>query len=113
MTNMTNASGVYFGGYDMVLFTSSAFWSGLIANEVGHYFSLRHTFQGGHNNSDCTIDGDGICDTPPKASSGFGGAGCDLPGNSCSTDTDDVSGNNPYSSNSMGGIGDQVDMLSN
>lgn len=40
------------------------------AHEMGHYFNLKHTYEGSTTiicpaNADCTIDGDGICDTPP------------------------------------------------
>ncbi len=39
-----------------------------IAHEMGHFFSLLHTFQGNGNElvngSNCSTAGDGICDTP-------------------------------------------------
>jgi hypothetical protein len=115
MTDMTNASGVYLGGFDFTIYTSGAFWSGLIAHELGHYFDLDHTFTPQENcvNNDCTLDGDGICDTPPKSVSGFFGATCASPGNSCTTDDDDTSNNNPYRPTQNGGLGDQPDMLAN
>ncbi len=91
--------------------------SGLVAHEIGHYFSLRHTFQttGGvcPPNVDCTADGDFVCDTPPKNVSGYNGATCALPGNTCTTDDADLSTNNPYRPIANGGIGDQNDMLEN
>ncbi len=36
------------------------------SHEMGHYFSLKHTFEG-HSctETDCTTEGDGICDTGP------------------------------------------------
>lgn len=40
----------------------------VIAHELGHYFSLAHTFQGNGtenvNGSNCATEGDQICDTP-------------------------------------------------
>ena len=55
----------------------------LLAHEMGHYLSLKHTFTPGNcSNNDCSIDGDGVCDTPPTAS--FGNC---FPENSCSSDT--------------------------
>jgi hypothetical protein len=44
-----------------------------LAHEMGHYFDLRHTFEGssGYNcpsNNNCATDGDRICDTPPHRS---------------------------------------------
>jgi hypothetical protein len=49
------------------------------AHELGHYFSLRHTFEnkGGFelvNKSNCTIAGDSICDTPADPGSGANGS---------------------------------------
>lgn len=110
MTNMTNASGVYLGGLDVTVYTSGGFWSGLIGHEIGHYLSLRHTFQGGCTNNNCLIDGDRVCDTPPKAEPGFTGESCKLSGNSCTSDVDDSSENNPYRASEMG---DQPDILEN
>lgn len=60
----------------------SSFGSVLI-HEAGHYLGLKHTFEGGCTNNDCSVDGDGICDTPPQAQVL---TNCD-PVNSCSTDT--------------------------
>ena len=57
----------------------------LLAHETGHYLGLKHTFSLFNcANGDCSVDGDGICDTPPQ--SVFGGS-CISPQNSCSTDT--------------------------
>ena len=57
----------------------------LLAHEMGHYLGLKHTFTfGSCVNNDCSVDGDGICDTPPqRISSGS----CTSPQNSCFTDT--------------------------
>ncbi|MBK9330088.1 MAG: hypothetical protein IPM95_12480 [Sphingobacteriales bacterium] len=46
-------------------------WGGLLAHEIGHYFSLYHTFDGLQDangcpyNNNCLADGDKVCDTPP------------------------------------------------
>ena len=72
----------------------------LLAHEIGHYLSLAHTFAGGCQNDDCTVDGDGICDTPPDRSQ----SGCDQ--NTCDTET--------LSGNSNGNFFEDVpDMTSN
>ena len=72
----------------------------LLAHEIGHYLSLAHTFTGGCQNDDCTVDGDGICDTPPDRSQ----SGCDQ--NTCDTET--------LSNNSNGNFAEDVpDMTSN
>lgn len=101
------SSTVYYG----VTFTPDR-----ICHEVGHYLSLYHTFQNGCTNDDCLVNGDRICDTPPKVSLGHAGSyigDCSSPGNECTTDEDDVSGNNPYRPIALGGMGDQNDMLFN
>ncbi len=40
----------------------------VFAHETGHFFSLKHTFEGNGSElvdgSNCTVEGDGICDTP-------------------------------------------------
>lgn len=115
VNGMTDASGVSCG--DKTIYSGgSAFWSGLIAHEVGHYFSLLHTF-GNNNgcpaNTDCLSDGDRVCDTPPKGFAGIQAGNCDAPGNTCTTDEADLSANNPYRPVAQGGMGDQADMLAN
>jgi len=62
-------------------------------HEIGHYLGLYHTFEGGCGNSNCLIDGDQVCDTPPDQTT-F--AACNPSANSCSTDADDPSSNNPF-----------------
>lgn len=99
--------------YDGGVFRAASFWSGLIAHEAGHYFGLRHTFQGACVNNDCTVDGDGVCDTPPKAAPGYGGGSCVAPPNGCNADEDDLSANNPFRPIANGGLGDQTDGLEN
>lgn len=64
-------------------------------HEIGHYLGLYHTFEGGCNNSNCLLNGDQVCDTPPDQTT-F--ASCNPPTNSCNTDADDPSANNPFSS---------------
>ncbi|MCB0685504.1 MAG: hypothetical protein KDC53_03235 [Saprospiraceae bacterium] len=115
MRDMQDACGWYLGGLDATLYDSGCFWSGLVAHEVGHYFSLLHTFQGSScANNDCDVDGDQICDTPAKSAYGFNDAtACDMPNNQCTTDEDDPSSNNPYRAVALGGMGEQPDMLSN
>ncbi|MFK8165503.1 MAG: M43 family zinc metalloprotease, partial [Lewinella sp.] len=59
---------------------------GVLIHELGHYLGLRHTFDGGCNNDDCTRDGDRVCDTPPDQSTVA--VPCSGNANSCDTDTD-------------------------
>lgn len=55
-----------------------------LAHELGHAFNLAHTFEGDNSNNtcpidaDCTVDGDGVCDTPPHREDDCG------PNNPCS-----------------------------
>lgn len=104
-------AGVYVG--DITVYVAAYFWSGLVAHEMGHYFSLSHTFEGGCPNGNCLSSGDRVCDTQPKASPGTGAGSCAAPGNSCTTDPDDPSTNNPFRPVSGGGLGDQPDILEN
>ncbi len=68
----------------------------LLAHEMGHYLGLYHTFQGGCSNfSDCTIEGDRVCDTPPD-NSVRPSASCASPQNSCNTDTLASHSNNTF-----------------
>jgi len=54
-------------------------------HEIGHWFGLYHTFNGGCGVDTCA-DGDYVCDTPPAANPNFG---CPTI-NSCSIDFPDV-----------------------
>lgn len=77
-------------GFDGVV-QESRYWitkggTTVSAHEIGHYFSLNHTFNGGCTNNDCLLDGDQVCDTPPDGSPSF--AACNT--NSCNTDTPDL-----------------------
>jgi gliding motility-associated-like protein len=56
----------------------------VVAHEMGHYLGLYHTFEGGCTNTDCSIDGDKVCDTPPDQSTAA--IACDQTINSCHTD---------------------------
>ncbi len=113
-TNITDASGVYLGGSstDFIICDAAAFDPGLVMHEAGHYFSLRHTFDD-CGNGNCLLEGDFVCDTPPKVGSGFNGGTCGSPANSCTSDEEDATTNNPYRSTDLGGMGDQADMVSN
>lgn len=55
-----------------------------LTHEMGHAFNLAHTFEGDDGstcppNVDCSVDGDGVCDTPPHREDDCG------PTNPCST----------------------------
>ncbi len=82
-------------------------------HEVGHYLNLRHTFHPYSTpstctqNTNCTTQGDRVCDTPPHSV-----GGCDFT-NSCSNDVDDTDIRNPYRPTWMGGMGDQFDLPEN
>lgn len=64
--------------------------AGVTVHEVGHYFSLNHTFNGGCINVNCLTDGDQVCDTPPDNSPSF--AACNT--NSCNSDNPDLPDDN-------------------
>ncbi|MFN8301888.1 MAG: M43 family zinc metalloprotease [Saprospiraceae bacterium] len=64
------------------------------AHELGHYFNLLHTFEGGCPNDNCHLQGDQVCDTPPDVDESVGNT-CVF-ANSCSTDADDDIYFNPF-----------------
>lgn len=64
------------------------------AHELGHYFNLLHTFEGGCPNDNCHLQGDQVCDTPPEEV-GNDGNNCVLT-SSCATDADDDIYFNPF-----------------
>lgn len=68
----------------------------VLVHELGHYFGLKHTFQGGCVNDDCLMDGDGVCDTRPDQTTAP--VPCDGMTNSCSTDVNPGDPNNPFTS---------------
>jgi hypothetical protein len=62
-----------FAGLGGILFTQANITikcntASTVAHEMGHYFSLSHTFEGSGtelaDGSNCQFEGDGICDTP-------------------------------------------------
>jgi len=57
-------------------------------HEVGHYFGLYHTFEGGCDTASCYTSGDRLCDTEPEAGPVFG---CPASHVSCGT-------NDPFTS---------------
>lgn len=61
-----------------------------LTHEVGHWLGLYHTFQGGCMgglSTNCSVQGDQVCDTPPVASSS---SGCNVGQNSCNNDSPDL-----------------------
>jgi hypothetical protein len=92
-------------------FGSSQNNSKIHIHEVGHYLNLAHTFDAGCPNTNCLLNGDRVCDTPPDDSKA--GVACSSSANSCTTDEDDVSINNPFRPIALGGLGDQPDMHEN
>ncbi|MBI3518901.1 MAG: PKD domain-containing protein, partial [Bacteroidetes bacterium] len=65
--------------------TAAASLGRTTTHEIGHWFGLYHTFNGGCGVDTCA-DGDLVCDTPPAANPNFG---CPII-NSCSNDIPNV-----------------------
>lgn len=63
--------------------TSNHYTAWVNVHELGHYFGLLHTFQGGCPETNCAIEGDRICDTPPCTQ----GTGCTNLSSGCGTAT--------------------------
>ncbi len=62
-----------------------------LTHEVGHWIGLFHTFQDGcvgGTTSNCAIQGDRVCDTPPASEANFGCKADTY--NSCSNDSPDL-----------------------
>ena len=64
-----------------------------VAHQVGHFLNLFHTYEGGCNNSNCHLQGDRVCDTPPENFSAA--SDCSLR-NTCATDSIDDIYHNPF-----------------
>jgi len=62
--------------------TAAASGGRTTTHELGHWFGLYHTFNGGCGQDTCA-DGDFVCDTPPAANPN---STCNLNANSCSND---------------------------
>jgi PKD repeat protein len=73
----------------------------VLIHEMGHYFGLYHTFEGGCKNDDCNIDGDRVCDTAPDNATHT-----TCPFNSCATD---VAPGSPFSTDVNDFTGDFMD----
>lgn len=80
----------------------------VLIHEMGHYLGLYHTFEGGCSNTNCMLQGDRVCDTPPDNSTA---PNCSGVANTCHSDEDDASAQNPFRSVALGGLGDQPDMI--
>ncbi|HZV70250.1 MAG TPA: M43 family zinc metalloprotease [Saprospiraceae bacterium] len=82
----------------------------VILHELGHYFNLRHTWEGNScENDNCLLDGDGVCDTPPDFDINiYASNPClqGIPVSTCISDVNPSDPNNPF-------LTDEPDMTSN
>lgn len=78
------------GGYYAAQYANSSsyyYYTQLITHEMGHAFNLLHTFEGDSSgfrcppNTNCAVQGDLICDTPPHKQSECGSTGSCAAGN--------------------------------
>ncbi len=71
---------------------------GIFTHEMGHILELAHTFTGTPlspcPNTNCLVDGDKVCDTPPHLQLNF--PPCEEENNTCSTDVNLSDINNPF-----------------
>ncbi|MEM9848143.1 MAG: M43 family zinc metalloprotease, partial [Bacteroidota bacterium] len=83
---LAGSHGRFFDGIvnEMQYFGSTTTNSKVHIHEFGHYFNLRHTFQGGCGGSDCLRSGDLVCDTPGDDENR--GLSCGNAQNSCTED---------------------------
>jgi len=114
--NLASEHGQTHDGVVLAYYAETRVW----VHEVGHYFNLYHTFNGGSKascpaNFNCLIDGDRVCDTPPQTKQyNYCNAFNTSPIlSSCSTDTDDIAVRNPYRPISNGGLGNYEDAVFN
>jgi len=87
---------------DGVVIEATSLLNSTFAHEVGHYFDLYHTYETTNSNepcrnTNCFVDGDRVCDTPPDTTIIRTNCSMNEQFNSCSTDADDPSNNNPFS----------------
>jgi hypothetical protein len=113
--SLPGAHGQPFDGLvqEAAFFGKSRLDSKMQIHEVGHYFNLLHTYEGGCANANCLTNGDQVCDTPPDNSVQPVLCGATIGVNSCTTDEQDVSVQNPYRPIANGGLGDQNDNYEN